>query len=205
VLRYEAIQPETLDLLSALAPEPVLKDFALVGGTSLALQLGHRLSVDLDLFTSKDFSTEQVLEALEPHFDLVVTGRAEHSLNCRINGIKVDILRHRYDLLNDLVIEDEIKLWSIQDIAAAKISAITNRGSKKDFYDLVEILKQIPLDKVLNLFEQKYPSAERFMAMKSLSWFEDAEIEPDPIMLTELSWEEVKETILESLKKVVNS
>ena len=205
MLHYEAIQPETLDLLRALAPLPVLEDFALVGGTGLALQMGHRLSVDLDFFTSKDFSTEQVVEALEPHFDLIVNGRADHSLNCRINGIKVDILRHRYKLLNDLVIEDKIRLWSIEDIAAAKISAITNRGSKKDFFDLVEILKQVPLDRVLNLFEQKYPSAEKFMAMKSLCWFEDAESDPNPIMLTKLSWKEVQKTILESLKKVGNS
>ncbi|MDA0349939.1 MAG: nucleotidyl transferase AbiEii/AbiGii toxin family protein [Verrucomicrobia bacterium] len=202
MLRYEAIQPEALDLLRALAPLPAFEDFALVGGTSLALQLGHRLSVDLDFFTPNDFSTDHVLEVLEPHFDLVVTGRAAYSLNCLINGIKVDILRHRYVLLKDLVVEGGIKLWSIEDIAAAKISAITNRGAKKDFYDLVAILSVMPLDSVLSCFEKKYPSGERFMAMKSLSWFEDAESEPDPITLAELNWEEVKETVLESLKKI---
>ena len=202
MLHYEAIQPETLDLLRALAPLPVFDDFALVGGTGLALQLGHRLSVDLDFFTPNDFRTDHVVEALDPNFELVVTGRAAYSLNCQINGIKVDILRHRYVLLKDPVVDDGIKLWSIEDIAAAKISAITNRGAKKDFYDLVEILSVISLDSVLSFFEKKYPSAERFMAMKSLSWFENAESEPDPIALTGLSWVEVKETVLESLNKI---
>ena len=106
------------------------------------------------------------------------------------------------DLLNDLVIEDRIKLWSIEDIGAAKISAISNRGAKKYFFDIPEILSKMPLDSVLSCFEKKYPSAERFMAMQSLSWFEDAENEPDPIILTELKWAEVKARILESLKKI---
>lgn len=204
MLHSNAIEPETLELLKALVILPEFENFALVGGTGLALQLGHRLSIDLDFFTQNDFSTERVVEVLESNFDLVVSGRAPFSLNCLINGIKVDIIRHRYPLLSELVVEDGVTIWSIEDIAAAKISAITSRGAKKDFFDLVEILKHMPLESVLSLFEEKYPSAERFMAMKSLSWFEDAEMEPDPMVLNELCWPNVKETVLESLRKISN-
>ncbi|MCB1122591.1 MAG: hypothetical protein KJT03_13645 [Verrucomicrobiae bacterium] len=114
----------------------------------------------------------------------------------------MDILRHRYPLLDELVVEDKIKLWSVRDIAAAKISAITNHGAKKDFYDLAEILSHLSLESALAWFEKKYPSGERLMAMKSLSWFEDADSEPDPRTLRDLNWIQVKEIILRSLREV---
>lgn len=202
MLHYEAIESGTLELLKELSSLPVLKDFALVGGTGLALQLGHRLSVDLDFFTLRAFSVDDVLASLEANFEVVVVGRAEQSLNCMINGVKADLMQHRYALLKEVLVDEPIRLWSIEDIAAAKISAISNRGAKKDFYDVVEILTQMPMDTILSCFERKYPSAERFMAIKSLSWFEDAECEPDPISLKGLEWSEVKHAILESLKDV---
>lgn len=202
MLHYEAIEPKTLDLLKALAALPGFEEFAFVGGTGLALQLGHRLSIDLDFFTQDEFQVETVVEELESNFDLNLTGKDRYSLNCRINDIKVDIIRHPYALVNKLVVEDGLSIWSIEDIAAAKISAITSRGAKKDFFDITEILKHIPLEEALNLFEKKYPSAERFMAMKSLSWFEDAERDPDPIVLNDLTWRKVKETIQEALRKI---
>ena len=143
-----------------------------------------------------------MVDVLDLNFDLLITGRDPYSLNCRINGIKVDMIRHRYALVNDLVIEDGLTIWSIEDIAASKISAITNRGAKKDFFDLFEILKHISLDSVLEAFEKKYPFAEKFMAMKSLSWFEDAEGDPDPVTFHDHNWMKVKETVREELRKI---
>lgn len=202
MLFYEGIETETLGLLKQLVAFPELESFALVGGTGLALQLGHRLSVDLDFFTRDEFDREKLEESLASTFSLKILGRDTYSLNCLLDGIKVDFIRHRYPLLENLVIEDQITLWSVVDIAAAKISAITKRGAKKDFYDLVEILKHISLESVLSAYEKKYPSGERFMAMKSLNWFEDADEEPDPISLRNISWGEVKDTILIAVGKL---
>lgn len=202
MLHEESIEPKTLDLLRQLANLAELKDFALVGGTGLALQLGHRKSVDLDFFSRGEFSVEALIEVLESNFDLSVTGREAFSLNCRINDVKVDFLRHRYALLSEIVLVEGIPIWSVEDIAAAKISAITNRGAKKDFYDLVEILKKRSLDSVLALYEKKYPSGDRFLAMKSLNWFEDADEEPDPMTLAGNSWTEVKDSVLTALKGI---
>lgn len=202
MLHYEGIEAETLGLLKRLVTLPELEPFALVGGTGLALQLGHRLSVDLDFFTREDFDREKLESALEKNFSFEVLGRDSFSLNCMVDRIKVDFIRHHYLLVRELVTEDGITLWSVEDIAAAKISAITKRGAKKDFYDLAEILKHIPLDSVLSLFEKKYPSAERFMAMKSLCWFEDADEEPDPISLRKISWEEVEGMVLKAVKEL---
>lgn len=202
MLYDQTIESKTLDLLRELAALPELKRFALVGGTALALQLGHRRSIDLDFFTQSDFDVDRLLEALESKFEIKITGREAFSLNCRINEVKVDFLRYRYPLLTEFHLADGFAFWSIEDIAAAKISAITNRGAKKDFYDLVELLETMSLDSVLSLYDRKYPSADRFMAIKSLSWFEDAEEEPDPISLREITWSEVKERVLVALKEI---
>lgn len=202
MLHYQGIEAGTLDVLKRLVELAELEPFALVGGTGLALQSGHRLSIDLDFFSSKDFDREELEAALENHFQMEVIGRASFTLNCRLDGIKVDFIRHRYPLIGNLVLEDGIKLWSIEDIAAAKISAITKRGAKKDFYDLVEILNYVPLESVLSLFEKKYPSAERFLALKSLTWFEDAEEEPDPVTLRPISWMEIKKVVLKAIQEL---
>ncbi len=195
------VEPETLELLRALLALAELQDFALVGGTALALQLGHRKSIDLHFFTQTDFAATKLIDAVSSNLDTVVTGQDPFSLNCEISGVKVDLLRHRHPLISDLVTQDGITLWSIEEIAAAKILAITNRGAKKDFYDLVEIMRTIPLETIFNLFEKKYSFADRFIALKSLSWFEDADEEPDPISLRELSWPDVKNSVISALKR----
>lgn len=199
MLHYEGIEADTWDLLKRLVALPVLKPFALVGGTGLALQYGHRLSVDLDFFTVEDFDRDQLEHTLEETFEIKILGRDGFSLNCTVDGIKVDFIRHRYPLLGDLIVEDGIDIWSAKDIAAAKVSAITKRGAKKDFFDLAELLKHFSLEEALSFYEQKYPVAERFMALKSLSWFEDAEGDPDPKSLRERSWDEVKATVLKAV------
>ncbi len=132
MLRFDAIPESVRALLVELAPKLALRDFALGGGTSLALRLGHRLSVDLDFFTTGEFSTEEVFEKLELSA-ATVTGRAVNSLTVDAGGVKLDLLRHAYPVLSPDEVIDGITLISLPDLAAMKLYAIANRGSKKDF------------------------------------------------------------------------
>ena len=86
-------------------------------------------------------------------------------------------------------------MMSLSDVAAMKLNAITNRGSKKDFFDLAMLLESHTLQELLDLYCRKYSVSNPFMAIRSLAWFDDAEAEPDPESLTSLSWPAVKATI----------
>jgi predicted nucleotidyltransferase component of viral defense system len=96
----------------------------------------------------------------------------------------------------------EVRLLSVPDVSAMKLNAIANRGSKKDFFDLCRLLEQHPLGEMLDFFERKYANTDRFIVLRSLSWFEDADVEPDPISFEGLSWEQVKQIVLAALRGV---
>ncbi len=126
-------------------------------------------------------------------------GRSENSINCSLNGVKVDIIRHEYKLLNNIEEIDQLRLWGLADIAAAKVSTVVNRGAKKDFYDIAELLKHFSINEIIGFYLSKYPSGTKFIALKSLVYFEDAEEDPDPETLNDISWERVKSIIKSTL------
>lgn len=192
MLRFDAIPTAVSDLLLRLAPHVALRDFALGGGTSLALRFGHRRSVDLDFFTLTDFQPEDLFSELALH-PATITARASHSLSIDVGGVKLDLLRHAYPLLRPVERHDEVTLISLPDIAAMKLNAIANRGSKKDFFDLAVLLDHFPLPEMIGYFTGKYASADPFTVIRSLAWFEDAESEPDPVALDGRTWAGVKD------------
>jgi hypothetical protein len=194
MLRFDAIPAAVRELLERLSPAPALAPFALAGGTSLALRFGHRLSVDLDFFTRESFHPESLLAAL-PLVDAAVVGRSENSLTLDASGTKLDFLRHAYPLLGPVESIDGVHLLSIPDVAAMKLNAIADRGSKKDFFDLCELARTHSLSTMLEWFERKHRNSDRFIVVRSLAWFEDAELEPDPVSLSGQSWDKVKEKI----------
>ncbi len=191
MLRFDAVPESVSALLSLLAPHAALQDFALGGGTSPALRFGHRLSVDLDFFTSRDFDPGALLESLALYGALTV-GRAANSLSLDVKGVKLELLRHAYQVLEPVEKIDGVTLVSLPDLTAMKLNAIANRGSKKDFFDFAEMLDHYPIQQMLGFFSKKYPSTDPFTVIRSLVWFEDAETEPDPVSLSGLKWEAVK-------------
>lgn len=199
MLHFESVPDSVGELLRSIAPAPSLDSFALGGGTSLALRFGHRISVDLDFFTLDDFYPETLL--LDTGFPgkPMVLGRSTGSLALDCGGIKVEFLRHRYPLLEPVEQVGEIRLLSLADVTAMKLNAIANRGSKKDFFDLVRILDETGLEEALNLFEQKYSNTDRFVAIRSLAWFDDAEGEPEPVSPQGPTWAEVKRCVTAAL------
>lgn len=196
MLKYQTIFPDTLGLLKDLMKLPFLSDFYLVGGTGLALQIGHRISVDLDLFTNKEFETEEMIRNLENQFPVKVINESKNSINLVINNIEVDIIRHNYPLIDKLLNIDDIRLLSERDIAAMKLSAIARRGSRKDFYDLYFLLQKYSVTELLDFYKLKYSSTEIFHIIKSMVYFDEAELDPQPRLITNISWEKVKKLIM---------
>ncbi|MBC8489570.1 MAG: nucleotidyl transferase AbiEii/AbiGii toxin family protein [Bacteroidetes bacterium] len=192
MLKYKAIYPETLELLKKLMKIPGLDNFYLVGGTSLALRIGHRISVDLDLFSHIEFSTQELISEIEIIGSMKIIGEARNTLNVVIDGVEVDIIRHNYPLLEEIKIIDGLRLISKKDIAAMKLSAIARRGSKKDFYDVYFILQEFSTEELFEFYKLKYESREMFHLVKSLVYFGEADLEPAPEMLIDVDWNNVK-------------
>jgi predicted nucleotidyltransferase component of viral defense system len=195
MLYYETIDAATLQLLKELQDVDVFQDLRLVGGTSLALQLGHRKSIDLGFFGKVDFEQIDVKEVFGK-FETVTAIKKSKNINIfEINGVKVDFVNYNYPWLQDLLIEDDLRLAQKKDIAAMKIAAITGRGSKKDFVDLYYLLNEFSIEQILGFYKQKYLDASEFIALKSLSYFDDANEDLPLDMLKDISWENVKKRI----------
>lgn len=204
MLQLKSIHQDTFLLLQELSQLNYLNDFALAGGTSLALQLGHRISVDLDFFTLEEFDSQRLLEELRNDFVINNASTDKNTLSVFIEyhsqNIKVEFLRHNYKQLNKFLNIGNIRLYSIEDIAAMKLNAIANRGSKKDFYDIYELLKSFSLKDLLEMFKTKYQNYNEFTVIKSLNYFDDANIEPHPMSLRDESWEMIKEKICKEVR-----
>ena len=203
MFQYQTIEPGTLQLLKQLQELPLLKGSRLVGGTARALQLGHRKSVDLDLFGGIDASSEEIREALSMSHSITVVKESRNINIYLIDGIKVDFVNYKYAWIDKAVEEDTIILAGIKDIAAMKIAAVVGRGTKKDFIDLYFLLRQYSLQEILQLYLQKYPDGSLFIALKSLSYFEDAEPDPMPVMFEKVKWEDVKARIKQAVASFV--
>ena len=129
----------------------------------------------------------------------MVLGRSAGSLAIECGGVKIEFLRHRNPLLEPVEQVGAVRLLSLADVTAMKLNAIANRGSKKDFFDLARILDEFGLEEALDLFERKYSNTDRFVAIRSLAWFGDAEGEPDPVVSEGPTWEEVKRRITRAI------
>lgn len=199
MLYLSTVEPTTLELLKRLQQLPILCNTRLVGGTALALQLGHRKSIDLDFFGRINADSQELQEALRTIGTLTILSESKNIHIYVLNEVKIDIVNYTYSWLDDVVYNDGIRLASPKDIAAMKITAIEGRGTKKDFVDIFFLLKQYSLKNILNFYSRKYPDSSSFMAMKSLAYFEDAEDEPMPYMLVDVSWSEIKRFILSHL------
>lgn len=200
MLQYSTVDQGTLELLKSLMQQPFLSDYNLVGGTALALQLGHRKSIDLDLFTSMDIDTINLKNQLEQIYKISDVASNKNGLSLFIeypeksnNMVKVDFVKYQYGLLRELIVIDGIRLLSIEDIIPMKLSAAANRGTKKDFFDLYFLLQVYSLKEMMKLFEQKFSNFNNFYIVKSLTYFDDAENDIDPVVINPCSWCEVKE------------
>ena len=204
MLFRKTVEPTTLELLRRLLSLGPLKDFALAGGTALALQYGHRVSVDLDLFIGASFNTDEVLENIkEAKSSFQILGQGKNTLNLVIEGVKVDLLSHQYPQLSEQEDLEGIRFMSIKDIAAMKLSAMAQRGSKKDFFDVDELLRHFSLRELISFYSKKYNEQNLFYLLKYITYFEDAESEPDPNVLNGVSWGDVKSNLIKAVNTFI--
>lgn len=195
MLQRETVSPKLLGLLEKLMAEEDFKPLRLVGGTALALQLGHRASIDIDLFGQHELDDQQMTQIMSKYEEVEQLRSSKSIKVYLINGIKVDIVNYSYAWLDAQMEEDNIRMASVRDIAAMKIAAIAQRGSKKDFIDLYFLLQQFSLSEILGLYQQKITDGNEWIALRSLAYFEDADQEPMPAMFQDISWNEIKTRI----------
>lgn len=204
MLHPATVEPVTLELLKRLMQQPALNSFALAGGTNLALQFGHRLSVDLDLFTNQSFSEQALFDELLTAFPTAIkTDEAKNTLSLFVEEVKIDLLAHRYPLIKPFVEKSGIRFWSVEDVVAMKLGAVSGRGAKKDFWDLAELLNHFSLVQMLQFFTAKYTNSDPGYVVRSLTYFDDAELQADPITLNGIIWPEVKQRVLQAVRELV--
>ncbi|CAN5336716.1 nucleotidyl transferase AbiEii/AbiGii toxin family protein [soil metagenome] len=195
MLQYHTIDKPTLELLKQLQQTALFKELRLVGGTSLALQIGHRTSIDIDLFGSIEADELEINRALAGIGSLTQLKSSTNIHIYLLNNVKVAIVNYPYPWLSAPIQEDDLLLAGITDIAAMKIAAITGRGSKKDFIDLYFILQQMPLEKITEYYTAKFKDGSLFMALKSIVYFDDADQDEMPNMFAPVNWEKIKRSV----------
>jgi len=192
------LPPKSKNVLQYLRKLP-LSSFYLAGGTGLALQIGHRISIDFDFFSDSDpldaANRLEILSALtKAGAKFNIETDKDRTLQLAIEGVRVSFFNYPYPMLDGLVQLECFKTASLKDIGAMKLSALINRGARRDFVDLFEIVNRISLSELLECAGKKYSQTTDFplQALKSLLYFDDAEPEPMPELLVPISWSEIR-------------
>jgi len=193
-MHREAVGPELLGLLVELMNWPDLAAFSLVGGTSLALRSGYRDSEDIDLFTMHPFDPSVLKERLKCVFpDCEVTSVSRGTIIAFSHGVKIDFMQHLYKTLAPDDSIENIRMASLRDLSAMKVNALSQRGSKKDFSDLLFLQESgLPLMEALENYLGKYSPDSLLPALQSLTYFGDTVDEPDPKYRNGWVWDQVK-------------
>ena len=203
---FEQVLPgNTKAILALLEKTKIIRNAYLAGGTALALQLGHRLSYDLDFFTPIEFDEQMVLQEIEKISDFKLEKISWRTILGKFSDVRFSIFYYKYPALYAPKKFGKINVSDVRDIAGMKIAAIASRGTKRDFVDLYFICKETaPLDKVIRLYERKYKNltTTAIHIMKSLVYFNDAEPEKMPKMLKEAEWAEIKKYFEKEVKKL---
>jgi hypothetical protein len=202
MLQTQTVVPKLMELLNKIMSEKLFSDFNLVGGTALALQIGHRNSIDIDLFGNSEIDTLLFIEKLSEFGKVTVTQSTKNILITEINDVKVDFVNYKYPIISEQLFIENIRMLSTKDIAAMKLNAIAGRGGKKDFIDLYFLLDKFSLGEMLSFYDQKYNDGSLFMVQKSLTYFEDADLQQQPQMFQNFDWETCKQKIINEVIKL---
>lgn len=202
MLHRKTIEPHTLSLIYSLQEKDYTQSFLLVGGTALALQLGHRTSTDIDFFTNERFDVPDLLTSLQLDYSVEIRQQMRHAVLTMINTVKTDFIFQPSDMIEQPFISERVKMASLKEIAAMKIGAITARGKKRDFIDLYFLMDHFTLTEMLNAFLLKYKNSTPELAIRSLFYFEDAEIDLEPKCFFPYDWKKIKQKIKTEASKL---
>ncbi|HEY5464245.1 MAG TPA: nucleotidyl transferase AbiEii/AbiGii toxin family protein [Hanamia sp.] len=200
MLQQNAVEPATLELLKGIYSSVPFENFALGGGTNLALRLGHRLSVDHYFFTNTPYQNSIIFQAVTTRFPSAeLLFEQNQTMMFTINNIKVDFILYPFKWLLPFETIDSAMLIALTDFIPMKLQALSNRFSKKDFWDIAFLLKKFSLSEMLEIFKSKFPQIDTGYIIHSLTNFEEAEREQQPVALLPKTWTEIKS----ELQKVV--
>ncbi|MBI4669720.1 MAG: nucleotidyl transferase AbiEii/AbiGii toxin family protein [Elusimicrobia bacterium] len=199
------LDPKRQKLLTSLK---FLKEhgFYLAGGTALALQIGHRRSYDFDFYTRQQFDSAELLRLVALKIPQTKLDQgSEGSFRFVYQDVPITGFYYPYDLLMPVVDFDSYSLASLEDIAAMKVLAVTQRGMQRDFIDLYHLANMFSLNQILDLAQRKYPVFDRYTALKALVYFDDAQNESGKArvaLLKPLGWGRVKSYFIERVRQI---
>jgi hypothetical protein len=186
VLQKDSVRKPLWDLLKFLQESNVFDKYFLVGGTALSLQLGHRISDDIDLFTRNDINKDEIFDYLNKYFNkkFQINNIQNIILQVTVDDIKVDFVKYDYNLIEEVNVEDGIRYLGKKDISAMKLMAVANRGDQaKDFVDIYYLLNEISLTDMFKYYKQKYNQNDISPIKRSLVYFDD---------ITDSNWSSVR-------------
>ncbi len=199
MLQTQTVQSDTLSVLKELMKVPALSEFFLVGGTALSLLYGHRLSIDLDLFTNQKISVKAISAHLNSVFGerlAIRSSRVDFGIFAFVDKAKVDLVMHPHPFIRSTYHLDGIRFISTEDIVAMKVQAVLGRARKKDFWDIATLLEHYSIADFIAFHEAKFSSQNLMITVpQAITYFVDAEDDADPISLKGQSWESVKDII----------
>lgn len=179
--------------------------FYLAGGTALALQIGHRTSLDFDFYTKKKFDSQKLREEFDKRFKTVQEIYiAEDTLGLSVEDTGVSFFRYSYPLIKPCREIEKVLLASVEDIAAMKILAISQRGKKRDFIDIYFLIKEFSLRQIMEFIKEKYPMFNIYTGLQGLTYFKDADEDPEKRrvkLLERVRWNEIKKFIIKEVNK----
>jgi len=215
-LYYNTITPLLLEVLKSLMVSHEFDEFRLVRGTGLSLQIGHRKSADIDLFTDSEYDSID-FDAIDHYvhhqykyvdtgdYKLIGMGKSYFVGNSREDCIKLDLC-YTDRFIDDIVLLDNIRLASIGEITAMKIDVISRGGRKKDFWDLHEVHGEITVQQMLDLHERRYPyNHDPALILEKLTDFHMADKDFDPICLRGKHWEIIKLDMIEMVRQLLTA
>ncbi len=196
------VQAQILPKLSFTKPQ-----FYLGGGTALALQLGHRTSVDFDFYAPKKFDNQKLANTISQIFPETKTSATQSPNTLRIDvmGTEVSAFLYEYQLLDQLIDYGSVLLAGLRDIAAMKTAAVIQRARQRDFYDIYYLIKELGIETFINATYQKFPWYEEnnVIVFTSLTYFAEADVDPEANRVklsdTSLTWDKVKAFIKSSV------
>jgi len=195
---------ELLIILKKIQADDLFKNHLLVGGTALALQIGHRRSIDIDLFTLHDQDNSKILDYLEKNFNkIVIDNNQDNILQVFVDDIKIDFVKATGKLIKEPICENGLKICSIHDIAGMKLNTInreTGRRKAKDYIDIAYLINELSLSKMFEIYKWKYDKDDVYNVKLDLS---------DVCKINPYSWQEVdmirKDLFVSDVPKIIIS
>jgi predicted nucleotidyltransferase len=202
MLHWNTVTPSLKNLILYVSANEKFKSFRLGGGTALALQLGHRISEDADYIADYSFDKEKLSHTIQQEIngasDLYI---GEIGVFLKANGIKLDFLSWNIPFIKPVVNEDGLQLLHVEEIAAMKLFAITQRGEKKDYFDIAVLLQHYSLQQLLEFYLSRNPLNDTSVILRFLVSFSDIELQPEPLKLIDMEWKEAKSILKTAVKE----